>query len=265
MDVGEIVMYISGDPTPPAGDVHLITEPALPLQSNLRRFYLQRTTTYGVGTFYDMTETPVTQAPTTGVVNTFAGSSGEAQWTRTAGGTVLEWVSPRFSDSWYFDNVTVMVGQPPTPYVIARAHGLIYAIESDALANVTIRVRLYRRRGTDDVQCAVYQSTSVEMPTTYSPYGSSILTNFTSAPPNPGFGAITPIEFQPDDRLVLRAYITPISTMASGYTATLQYDGTSFQSYIDIFETGMGAMKAESDPATPARIPGGQTMGGVGN
>lgn len=264
MEVGQIILALHGPSTDiyPA-DVHLAVEPAVSMQSNIRRFYVQRTAVNGIGTFYDMTETPVTQAPMTGVVNTFAGSSGEAQWTRTAGGTVLEWVSPRFADSWYFDNVTVT--RAGTPVVIPRAQGLIYAIESNALANVTIRVRLYRRRGTVEVECTVYQSSSLEMPTTYSPYGSSILTNFDSAPPNPGYGAIAPIDFQPDDRLVLRAYITPISTMASGYTATLQYDGTSFQSYVDIFETGIGAMKAESDPAAPARISGGDTMGGVGN
>lgn len=235
-------------------DVILMTEPAIPMQSNVRRFYLQRTTNYGVGTFYDMTETPVTQTPATGVVNTFAGSSGEAQWTRTAGGTVLEWVSPRFPDSWYFDNVTVMSGG--SPFVIARAHGLIYAIESNAAANATIRARFYRRRDTTEIECGVSTDQS-ELPLAY-PSTENVKTD--------GIGSgVTPIDFQPDDRLVLRAYITPRGTMVSGHTATLQYDGTSFQSYVDIFETGMGPMKAESDPATPARITGGDTMGGVGN
>lgn len=261
MEDGEITLYVGGLPTGfIQADVALLPEPDLPLHDNVTRVYLRRTTSIGIGTLFDALTTPVEQAPATAVVNTADGVG--APWTQTGGGAPIAWVTPRFSGSWYFTNVTMTVNG--SPITIPRVQGIVYAIESNAAAEAAFTVRLYRLRGSVETECAAIRHNSDasgdELPLTYPAFG-DITWNVNSGR---AVNTVTPCDFQPDDRLVIRLFLRETTTLVSGHTATVSYDGTGTQSYLDLFDTDLG-FKAEADPATPPTVPGGDMMGGVGN
>lgn len=245
---GVVQLYYGGT-NAQQSDSYIELSETVTLKPNGTQLYLRRTTASGIGTFYDMLTTRGVSAFTSGVVNTAAGAT-EIQWTRTAGGTVLEWVSPPIANTFYFSNPTT---------AIAGGTLTTWAFESNALANVTIRWRIYRRRGTTEVACMVGPALTAELGTTIA---QKIITTLPTNNPQ-----ITNTEFMPDDRIVLRMYLSNVGTMAAGYTVTMHYDhnvaavdGDSFLSLYEVVE-----FKAEGDPLTPASIPGGMPMGGVGN
>lgn len=214
------------------------------------KFVLRRTSDNGIGTFFDLVPTRGVSAPTTGVVNTVA-SGTEIQWTRTAGGTLLEWVTPRFKSPWAFADTT-QVGSG------VGATSTFFMSESNTAANAGYRAKLFRRTpdGTETL-CYTFSGTA-ELSTTLS-----------SASLNPAFGTATlvaPVDFAEDDRLVLRVYIIAAGgTMGSGRTATISYDSSSgsYNDAITLFDTT--ELKAESDPAQEFIVPSGQSMSGLGN
>lgn len=210
--------------------------------------YLRRSGGTGIGNFFDVLPTRGSLAATTAIVNSAAGGT-EIQWTRTAGGTVIEWISPRFKDPFYF--VTPDTGLMATSFVL-------WLNESNAAANCSIRFKQARLRAGVETPCAQYDI-ALELPTA--------VTKWTINSVGGGTYTETPMDFKPDDRLIVRFYIYPIGTMGGGQTCTLTYDhnvanGTG-DSFMTIYNTG--ALKAESDPPTPGTLPDGMAMGGIGN
>lgn len=150
---------------------------------------------------------------TTGVVNTVA-SGTEIQWTKTAGGSVLEWISGRV---------------PAGGFTLAGTMTFnIWGVESNAQANAGGRVRVFKRTdagSVTEVGGGPY-SDGVEM-TTNAAY------NWTGTP--------TSTAFAENDRLICRYYITNAGgTMGGSRTVTLNYDGptaaASGDSYFQINE-----------------------------
>jgi hypothetical protein len=175
---------------------------------------------------------------------------------------VIEWISPRV--------------KAPGFYLENRQNGLftMYALgvllnvhQSDAAANAAFRVRVYHRRGTTETLCATME-VGLEMGTTAIPTEvTSTGGQFTTGPLGSRLGSVVPIGFQPDDRLVIRAFlISPWAaslTLVPGHTAMIRYDGASYQSFIDVFDTN--GWKAEGDPVESQAIPGGLSTLGIGN
>lgn len=225
----------------------------------------RHTTNNGIGNFYDLDQAINTGSASTGVVNTVA-SGGEIQWTRTAGGTLLEWISARIgAPGWLVDAVNLF-GTANTGNFGPERAPTLYAQESNAAANVATRLKLFRRKpdGTETlVMTWVYtlgemSSTSAQpqvMGTTVGAARATVTLNNVTM-------------FAEDDRIVLRAYIGPFAalTMGGPYTATLTYDGITANStgdcFVSIFDSP--EFKASGDPAAPLHESG-LMLGGVGN
>jgi hypothetical protein len=205
-----------------------------------------RTAVNAIGNFFDLTEALGPDAGTTAVVDTVA-SGTEIQWTRTAGGTVLEWITPPFRFGWQYAN-----SSPPSVSCVG------WGQESATAANCTIRYKLFRRRGIVETQCFTGSHT-VEFTTSAAPktVASTIGNTYT----------LTAMDFQPDDRMVCRFYIIPVGVMGGSRTCTLTYDS-------NLTTGGLGAcqitltpfelfFKAETD--APEAPTGGLSMSGMGN
>jgi hypothetical protein len=217
--------------------------------------YLHRTASAAGGNFFEMNTTaPTSGTAQAGVVNTVA-SGTQVQWTRTAGGTLLEWATGRFKESWRLD---------PTGFALstdgAASFFGIGALESNLAANCGLRGQIFRRRPNGSETLCISMDGVAEFGTTLAIYqlhaeGSSIAANVT----------FTTTDFFADDRLVVRLYIIPIGgVMGSGRTCTLNYDSTSStNTNLRLFETAL--IKADADPDDPPGTPGSQTTLGVGN
>jgi hypothetical protein len=161
---------------------------------------------------------------------------------------LLEWISPRFAESWYFQD------QGTADAMLIRT----YPGESSTSANAAIRVRVFRWRNGVETEC-FSASYNQELPTV--PAVRDIYPNNTFVIDE----AFAPMEFLEDDRLVLRPYVINFGTMAAGFTATLRYDdsGTATGNcYLDIIETAR--LKAEGDPGHKG-IPDSQSTLGIQN
>jgi hypothetical protein len=208
----------------------------------------RRTTTAAIGNFFDLLTTLGTSAFTTGVVNTVAGGT-DIQWTRTAGGTVLEWISGRCRQGFRFE--TPPAGQKALTCIV-------WAFESAAQANAAIRLRMYRWRAGTETVCCQFQ-TGAEL-------GTASAT--TTLDGSSGGSTLNTVDFLPDDRLVLRFFImnATSTTMGSGRTCTVEYDAlNNSQGFTRLTLFADVLFKDESEPNDLSQIPGGLTMGGVGN
>lgn len=148
---------------------------------------------------------------TTGVVNS-AASGTDIQWTKTAGGSILAFVSKPFL----------------RPLTISGTITInVWALEGNNAANSQLRLRVSRLTpagvktvfGTFDAGVELLAGTSAQ--------------NYTGSP--------TSTDFAKGDRLVLEPYLTNFGTMAAGYTPNVVYDrgtaGSSGDSYIITTET----------------------------
>ena len=218
--------------------------------TNTLILYPRRTATHTAGgNFFDLLSTKGALANTTGVRNTAAGGT-ELQWTRTAGGTVLEWISPRFAEPFYWTSAD------GTPTKVASI--IASANESSTSANCGIRFKLFRRSKLG-VESVIWQaSSSAELTTAALAY---------DTPTIAASASYTPTSMYADDRLVLRAYVINIGTMASGFTATVGYDatGVNFPGETKLTVYNIEQFKAEADPDTPDTVPDGTSMLGMGN
>lgn len=218
---------------------------------NTTRMYPRRTSTIAIGNFFDFLNVGVNQAAATAVVTTTSGG-GVIQWTRTAGGTPLEWISQRLTQSWQFDS--------PDPAVPAINANMNLA-ESATTVNAAGLLRLYRWRAGVETQFYEYAGT-VELTTTTGTAAAGTTTALAGQ-------TLTPMAFQPDDRLVVRWFVTPVpgQTMGAG-TATLTYDahpGLTDKGYVDLYDLPVNPFKAETDPATPATVPNSGMKMGIQN
>lgn len=211
---------------------------------NVIKLFPRRTTTIGIGNFMDLLLAMGSTTATTAVVNT-AASGTEIQWTKTAGGLVAEWITNRFKSDW--------TGGDTTTSFTAR----ITALESNVSANVTFRLRLFRRTpsGTE-TECARYDHPT-EFATSAGLYSATSMT------------AVTSTIFNEDDRLVCRLYIIPAPTltMGGGQTATLQYDHNALNVVGETWITVQDAadFKLETDAGRSFVIPTGTPTTGLGN
>src|SRR5262245_415177 len=141
---------------------------------------------------------------TTGVVNTTA-SGTEIQWTKTAGGAVLTFLSPPLAAGFTLATTDTMTFN-------------LWAFESNASANCGVRVRVYKVQrdgltGGQEVNGSPFNK-GTELGT------SAAVQNWTGT-----VGAN--MTFVENDRIMIRVYITNIGTMGGSFTCTLDYDGGS--------------------------------------
>jgi hypothetical protein len=212
---------------------------AITFRLNENKLILRRTNLNGIGTLFDALEAQGSTAATSGVVNTVA-SGTEIQWTRTAGGTVLEWISGRL--------------KPPTWQATApTGNGMFWASESNVTANCTMRIKVFKRDVLGQETLVYTKSYSTEFSTT------------TATPGSQAGGTLVATPVFEDERLIIRVYIIPVGTMGGGQTCTFVYDhnvvaaaGDSFMSFLE-----GPSFKSESDPARVSESQ--MAMGGVGN
>src|SRR5688572_1145774 len=148
---------------------------------------------------------------TTGVVNTTA-SGTQIQWTKTAGGAVLEWISGKV---------------PAGGFTLAGTMSFsIWAQESNTGANCGARVRVFKYSGGNESEIVG------------GPYNDGVEFG-TSAGEMTWTGAPTSTAFAEDDRIIVRYYITNVGTMGSGRTCTITYnaaDAATGDSFFQINE-----------------------------
>jgi hypothetical protein len=196
---------------------------------------MRRTAANGIGNFFDALVARGSSAFTTGVVNTVA-SGTQIQWTRTAGGTVLEWISGRSPAGGWTLSGTVTFNT--------------WALESDMTANCGMRCRLFRRT-----------NAGVETEVTGGPFnkGSEFGTSANTA--DQWTGSATSIAFAEDDRLVIRFYITNVGTMGGPFTCTMHYDTSTGNADGDVWVELTQTVAFKDDQAvTGAAIASGATL-----
>jgi hypothetical protein len=165
------------------GDSLVDVVEGLNFHPNTNPVYLRRTAVNAIGTFFDALPTFGETSFTTGVVNTVA-SGTQIQWTRTAGGTVLEWITGRIAPpGWTISQASVI------------ADGVVWALESATAANCGITIKLFRRQP-DGTELLFYtKGPSAELTTSALSYVVS------------GVSLELAISFDVVVRIVLRCYI----------------------------------------------------------
>lgn len=235
---------INGQPS----QISMVFAETLTFTSNTTTLYARRTNTTGIGNFLDLLPTVPTQTAATGVVNSPGSGTGEVQWTRTAGGTLLEFISGRFKDYYYFNGPDA-TAVPVTATWAAR--------ESVATANLAPRFKLFHYR--NGVETLIHMNTALsEMLTANADIN---LAGYVS-------GAnffLQPIAFQPDDRIILRLYITNVGGNFAAGTATINYDESTAKGFVRLFDLPVSGFKAEGDPAEKPIVPDGMKTLGMGN
>lgn len=206
--------------------------------------YLRDSTANGISGFRDLLATKGS-ATATGVVTTVASGS-DIQWTKTAGGAALAWISRRLVQPATF---TAASGYPKLQYM---------ASESGNSVNAQVRVRVWKRDlgGTETLLWGPYDR------------GAELTTSIGATQISQGVPVGTPgltATLDVNDRIVVRVYANNSGTMGNG-TATLQYDGASPSTNMATFAIGAEGLifKAESEPDNPVIVPGGLATTGVG-
>ena len=189
------------------------------------KLFLRNTTTNGISgaaTYYDMVTT-AGSASDTAVVNTSAGGT-EIQFTKTAGGTLVQWISGR---------------APAGGFTLTTTDISVWGHESDMAANAGPRYRVFIRT-----------AAGVETEIGGGPFDDN--TEFgTSASEVLWPGDVTDQAFAEDDRILLKLYITNEGVMGGGFTCTLTFNAANTatgDSFFNIAETV--TFKAESPSAS---------------
>jgi hypothetical protein len=195
------------------------------------KLFLRETTENAIGSYRDMVTTAGSSV-TTGVVNTTA-SGTQIQWTKTAGGSVLEWISGR---------------APSGGFTLAGTMTFsLWCAESNMNANIGARARVFKRTAAGS-----------ESEVGGGPYDDGVELTVTTQTEMTWTGTPTSTGFSEDDRIIVRYYITNVGTMASGHTGTMNYDAADAatgDSFFQINETV--TFKAEDAPAVTGDIPSG--------
>jgi hypothetical protein len=176
------------------------------------KLFLRSTQNNALGaTYFDMVAA-AGSVTATGVVNS-AASGTEIQWTQTAGGAVLQFISGRV---------------PAGGFTLTSTDISIWAAESNALANAGGRYRVFKR-----------SAAGVETELGGGPFNDGVEFG-TSAAEMLWVGNVTDTAFAEDDRILLKLYITNIGTMGASRTCTLTYNGADAatgDSFFNIAET----------------------------
>lgn len=200
------------------------------------KLFLRSSQNNGIGaTYFDMLPT-AGSGTATGVVNTVA-SGTEIQWTQTAGGSVLQFISGR---------------APAGGFTLTSTDISIWAHESNGQANCGGRYRVFKRA-----------ANGTETEIGGGPFNDGVEFG-TSAAEMLWTGNVTDTAFAENDRILLKIYITNVGTMGSGRTCTITYngaDGSTGDSFFNIAETvtfksetqtGSTGLASETDSAIAA-------------
>lgn len=166
------------------------------------KLFIRQTTANktGVAGRFDLC-VPAGAAAVEATVNTVA-SGTEIQWTATAGGQVLEWISPPLAAGFTLATTDTMTFN-------------IWARESNMSANIGGRARVFK--------LPVAGGALAELPG--GPYDDGIEFGTADAAMN-WTGVVSANQtFVEGDRIVVRYYITNVGVMAAGFTGILSYDG----------------------------------------
>jgi hypothetical protein len=181
------------------------------------KLYLRNSATSGItdtgdGILKDLSTEAGSGVAPLAVVNT-AASGTEIQWTDTAGGSTIAWISGL---------------APSGGFTLTSTDISIWARESNMNANAGGRYRVFKRTAAGSVSelGGGPFNDGVE-------FGPSS-TEFT------WIGNVTDTAFAEDDRILIRLYITNVGTMGGGFTCSLDYgapDASQGDSFFNIAET----------------------------
>jgi hypothetical protein len=195
------------------------------------KLFLRETTENAIGSYRDMVTTAGSSV-TTGVVNTTA-SGTQIQWTKTAGGSVLEWISGRVPSGGFTLSGTMTFS--------------LWCAESNMSANIGARARVFKRT-----------SGGSESEVGGGPYDDGVELTVTTQTEMTWTGTPTSTGFSENDRIIVRYYITNVGTMASGHTGTMNYDAADAATGDSFFQINENVtFKAEDAPAVTGDIPSG--------
>ena len=171
--------------------------------------YLRNTTENGIGsTYFDMLAAAGSSADTAVVNAAVAGT--EVQWTKTAGGALVQWVSGRV---------------PAGGYTLGRVDVSVWAKENDALTNIGGRLRVFKRT-----------SGGTETEIGPGPFDDGV--EFTTSDAEYTWTAdVANTALSENDRVLVKLYITNIGVMATG-TGTLTFnaaDAATGDSFIAVY------------------------------
>jgi hypothetical protein len=166
----------------------------------------------GDGILYDMLDVAGSGVAPLAVVNT-AASGTEIQWTVTAGGSTLAWISGR---------------APAGGFTLTTTDISIWARENNMNANCGGRYRVFKRTaaGTVSELGGGPFNDGVEFTTAAAEYT--------------WLGNVTDTAFAENDRILVRVYITNVGTMAGGFTCSLDFgapDASQGDAFFNIAET----------------------------
>lgn len=166
------------------------------------KLFIRQTTAHktGVAGRFDLC-VPAGTAAVEATVNTTA-SGTEIQWTATAGGQVLEWISPPLAAGFTLATTDTMTFN-------------IWARENNMSANIGGRARVFK--------LPVSGGALAELPG--GPYDDGVEFGTADAVHN-WTGVVSSNQtFVEGDRIVVRYYITNVGVMAGSFTGILSYDG----------------------------------------
>ena len=174
------------------------------------KLFLKKAQSY-VNGYYDMSITADTDGNTTAVVTTTA-SGTQIQWTKTAGGATMAWISGRV---------------PSGGFTLTTTDASIWVIESAAGVNAGGRYRVFKYSGGSETEIGG------------GPFDDGVEFSSMSTTEMTWTGNVTDTAFAENDRIVVKFYATNSGTMGAG-TATLTYgaiDGSTGDSFFNINET----------------------------
>jgi hypothetical protein len=181
------------------------------------KLYLRNSATSGItdtgdGILKDLSTEAGSGVAPLAVVNT-AASGTEIQWTDTAGGSTIAWISGR---------------APAGGFTLTSTDISIWARESNMNANAGGRYRVFKRTAAGSV----------------SELGGGPFNDGVEFGPSSSeftwIGNVTDTAFAEDDRILIRLYITNVGTMGGGFTCSLDYgapDASQGDSFFNIAET----------------------------
>lgn len=177
------------------------------------KLFIRDTKTSGIGVYRDLLAA-AGAAAATGIVNTIA-SGTEIQWTKTAGGELVTFISGR---------------APAGGFTLAGLMTFsIWGQESNSLANCGGRARVFKRT-----------AAGVESEVAGGPWSKG-LEYTTSAREDVWTGTPTSgVAFAENDRLTLKVYITNVGTMGGSRTCTMTYNAANAatgDSFLQLTET----------------------------
>lgn len=177
------------------------------------KLFLRSTQTNGIGaTYYDL-DIVAGSAFNTAVVNTVLNGT-EVQFTKTAGGSIAQFISGR---------------APIGGFTLTSTDISLWLAQSSLLNNAGGRYRIFKRT-----------AAGVETDITGTPFDNGIEATASNAEYT-WSGDVTDTLFAEDDRVLLKVYVTNIGVMAMG-TVTLSFnaaDGLAGNSFLNIYPSAV--------------------------